>query len=67
MNVKQDFQVEITRQMLDAYPVKKYEEKEIPVRSGNVKVYLYNPDRETEQLPVVFYLHGGGFVKGHHI
>lgn len=27
MNVKQDFQVEITRQMLDAYPVKKYEEK----------------------------------------
>ncbi len=67
MNVKQDFQVEITRQMLDAYPVKKYEEKEIPVRSGNVKVYLYNPDREADQLPVVFYLHGGGFVKGHHI
>ncbi len=41
------------------------EERMIPTRHGETRVYIYVPDGECQHYPVMINLHGGGFVKGH--
>ncbi|POR38540.1 Uncharacterized protein TPAR_01261 [Tolypocladium paradoxum] len=42
------------------------EELNIPVKTGNVKTYIYRPVAADakHQLPVIFYTHGGGWILG---
>lgn len=41
------------------------EERMIPTRHGETRVYIYVPEEKKSAYPVMVNLHGGGFVKGH--
>jgi len=40
------------------------EERQIPGPQGDVPLYIYRPQGRREELPVVMYFHGGGWVLG---
>jgi acetyl esterase len=49
---------------LPPMPLARVEDQQIPARGGELRVRIYHPRRSGPALPVMMYLHGGGFTLG---
>ena len=53
------------RKPITSQPGLEIEELDVPARDGyGIKVRCYRPSKQTERLPLLVYMHGGGWVTG---
>lgn len=55
----------LSQEEMNRFSAGREEEKMIPTRHGETHVFVYYPQEQKENYPVMVNLHGGGFVKGH--